>query len=321
MHLNDHLGPEAFRLKPVVNLDHGDLDQLRRRTLDGGINRHPFIGATQPLVTRHQAGHIAAAAHQGRDVAVLPGLMQKAVDEQPDTGVSIEIAVDQFASFLDGDVQLLGHAERSRPVHDAKIHHLGGPALVGGHFLRRHPEDNGGRQGVDIAIVQEGLDQGRLTGQVGHNAQFDLRIVRRKNAPARFLGPKGFANLAAQLGADGDILEIGVGAGKPPGSGHCLVERAVYAAGLGQYQDGEGVDVSGLELLDHPVVQDQARQGMLRPENLQDVHIGAALADLFESQLIEKHHSQLLGGIDVELGAGCLVNPLFQHFQVSIQLQ
>ena len=50
MHLNDHLGPEAFGLKPVVNLDHGNLDQLRRRTLDGGIDRHPFVSAAQSLV-------------------------------------------------------------------------------------------------------------------------------------------------------------------------------------------------------------------------------------------------------------------------------
>ena len=64
-------------------------------------------------------------------------------------------------------------------------------------------------------------------------AQLDLRVVGRDQL-APVLGDEAAADLAPQLGADRDVLEVRVGARQPAGRGGGLVEGRVQAAGLGR---------------------------------------------------------------------------------------
>ena len=56
-------------------------------------------------------------------------------------------------------------------------------------------------------------------------------------------GTKGAANRPPLLGADGDVLQIRLGAAEPPGGRHILPVRRMDAAGGGVDQLGQRVDV------------------------------------------------------------------------------
>jgi hypothetical protein len=69
---------------------------------------------------------------------------------------------------------------------------------------------------VDVGAAREGLLQLRHVGHVRGQAKLDLAVVGAQQHMAR-LGDEGVADAAADLGADRDVLEVGVGRGQPPG--------------------------------------------------------------------------------------------------------
>ena len=86
----------------------------------------------------------------------------------------------------------------------------------------------GGGGAVDVRPVQKRLPHGLVPGDVGQNAQFNLRIIRvhqRLAVPGHKVPPQ----TAAQLGADGDVLQIRLGGGDAPGAGLGLHEGGVDA--------------------------------------------------------------------------------------------
>ena len=64
--------------------------------------------------------------------------------------------------------------------------------------------------GVNVSIFGKRLAQGAIPAEVGEQAQFDLRIIRRQQLPPRF-GDERLADLASLLAPNRDILQIGVG--------------------------------------------------------------------------------------------------------------
>ena len=80
--------------------------------------------------------------------------------------------------------------------------------------------------------LAERVDQRRVLGQVREHAELDLRVVGRDQHVAR-LGDERAADLAAELGADRDVLQVRIAAAQAAGRGDRLVEAGVHAAGLG----------------------------------------------------------------------------------------
>jgi hypothetical protein len=66
---------------------------------------------------------------------------------------------------------------------------------------------------------------------VGQDAQLDLRVVGADELVTG-LGDEARADLAAELGADRDVLKVRVGGRQPAGRRRGLVEGGVQAAGL-----------------------------------------------------------------------------------------
>src|SRR5207302_9148192 len=66
-----------------------------------------------------------------------------------------------------------------------------------------------GGRGVDVLAARERLPQLRLAGDVREDAQLDLRVVRRDESVA-LLGDERGADLAAELRADRDRLQVRV---------------------------------------------------------------------------------------------------------------
>ena len=145
---------------------------------------------------------------------------------------------------------------------------------------------------------------------VGQDAQLDLRIIGRQERPAREAGDERLADLAAVLGAHGDVLQVRVGGAEPARRRDDLVERGVDAAVL-VGQGRQGVEVGALELLQLAMLDDQAGQGVRGGEFLQDLDGGArlplgGLLGRGELQLVEQDLPQLRARADVELAAGLL---------------
>ena len=84
-------------------------------------------------------------------------------------------------------------------------------ALFGGHFVERDAEESGCRGAVDVLPVAEGLDQRLVTAQVGHQAQLHLRVVGREDQVVVVRGDECPPDLPPLLGADRDVLQVGVG--------------------------------------------------------------------------------------------------------------
>jgi hypothetical protein len=100
------------------------------------------------------------------------------------------------------------------------------------HALDRHAEHLRRGHGVDVEAFGEGLLQLRDVADVGQQAQLDLAVVGADQHFAR-LGDEGLADLAAFLGADRDVLQVGIGGGQPPGRRRRQRVGGVHPAGPG----------------------------------------------------------------------------------------
>ena len=103
-----------------------------------------------------------------------------------------------------GEVGAGGEAVAGDAVDDAEVGGLGDAALGGGDGGGGDCEHLGGGGGVDVFVVEEGLDHGLVLGDVGEDAELDLGVVGGEEDVALLLGYEGFANELAALGADGD---------------------------------------------------------------------------------------------------------------------
>ena len=117
------------------------------------------------------------------------------------------------------------------------------------------------------------------------------------------------ADRLAARGADRDVLQVRVGGAQPAGGGAGLVEAGVDPPGGGVDAGRQHVDVGGPELLQLPVLEDQARH--LVPHGgqlLQHVGVGGrpgpGLLEHRQLVLLEEHLPELLRGIEVEGRAG-----------------
>ncbi len=156
--------------------------------------------------------------------------------------------------------------------------------------------------------LAEGVLQRVDPGHVGGKAQLDLAVIGGEQQMAR-LGDEGAADLAALLGADRNVLDVGLARREPPGRGDGELEAGVDAAGLRLDLVDERVGIGRFQLLELAPVEDAARQIVGEGELLQHRgvgRIGAGLALLAagQAELAEQHVAQLLRRADVELVAG-----------------
>ena len=78
---------------------------------------------------------------------------------------------------------------------------------------------------MDIIPVAERFHEVPVLAEVRHDAELDLRVVRRHDHALRRPRNESLADLLAPLGADGNVLQVRVGAGQAAGGRKCLVER------------------------------------------------------------------------------------------------
>ena len=132
--------------------------------------------------------------------------------------------------------------------------------------------------------------------------QLDLRVVGVPRV-SRPHPPQVAAQAAAQLGADGNVLQVRLGGGDAPGARLGLDEGRVYppVRGFGVQQ---AVHVGGQQLGVGAVFQDLVNDRAVGAQAFQCLGVGGVAARrLFarrQAQLVEQRLAQLLGTIYID---------------------
>src|SRR6185369_6392187 len=122
--------------------------------------------------------------------------------------------------------------------------------------LRAEDESRGAR--VDVFTFLKRFEHHRILCDVGQQAQFELRVIRRDDLVA-LLCDEGAANTTSHLAANRNVLEIRIARRQPSCRGYWLIELAVNSA-VGRDLLRQSVGVNALQLVELAVVDDQARQ-------------------------------------------------------------
>src|SRR5215831_12810554 len=112
---------------------------------------------------------------------------------------------------------------------------------------------------MNVLAATERFDKTLLSGDVGQDAQLDLRVVGGEEAPAG-LGNEGGANAASKLGTNGNVLQVRPCGGQSSRHRHQLVERGVDAARPWIDERRQRIGIRRLELGEGPMLDDLRRQ-------------------------------------------------------------
>ena len=115
---------------------------------------------------------------------------------------------------------------------------------------------------MQVLSGRECIDERTVPGEVRHDPHLDLRVVDRHQRLEARTHDEGLADLAAFLGADRDVLQVGILARQPTRRCHELVEGGVDAAGVVNHRD-QGVD-NRLQPRHVTVAEQMSDQRMLR---------------------------------------------------------
>ena len=288
-----------------AHADHRALDDIGARALDRRVDRGTLAALALGLVFGGDAREPALAAEQRFGVALLADGLQGFVDITLDAREALEVSVDHRLRFLGRHAQTPGEAPARDAVENREVDRLGAATGVAvdlaEQFLRG--------AGVDVGALLERLAQRRHIGHMRRQPQLDLRIVGREQHMAGFRH-EAFADLATDLGADRDVLEVRLGRGQAPGLRADQRVGGVHAAGGGVDRRLQRLGVGRAQLgqlppIEHPRGQLHALAG----EGFQHRLVGGILAALallaaLQAHLLEQHLAQLLGAADSEWRAG-----------------
>ena len=115
---------EAGLTQRVVTADHRQLDDVRGRALDHGVDRQTLAERTHLVVAGLQLWDLAAATPQRLDVTLLLGPLDRLGDESGHAREALQVGVDELFGLLTRDVQTVGEAEVGESVDDPVVDHL-----------------------------------------------------------------------------------------------------------------------------------------------------------------------------------------------------
>src|SRR5277367_3059846 len=201
-----------------VNANHGDLNEigggaLQRRVDGGALGESAKVG-----IFAVDVGNGADATEESFDFAFAADFFERGVNEFAHAGIFFEISVNELLAFGGRDAETLCKSASGEAVDDAEVDDFGLAAMIRRDHQRRHAEDLRSGERVNVVTASVGFEQQRVTGIVRQQAQFNLRIVGGEQHMAGFGGERR-ANFATEFGADGNVLQIGVGGVETAGGG------------------------------------------------------------------------------------------------------
>src|ERR1700686_5509090 len=148
---------------------------------------------------------------------------------------------------------------------------------------------------------------------MGEQPEFDLGIIRcQQKVPG--LGDKSGAYLSPKFGAYWNILQVRIGGRQPSRRRSSLPESRMHSATMGANQSRQRIHISGLQLRQLPVIENESWNFVLGSQPFQYIHRGRYFFALpifnrnGECELLEEHISQLLRRVDIELHAAALID-------------
>ncbi len=238
-------------------------------------------------------------------------------------GIAREIPVDIELGGVAADAEVARQPERAHAVDEAEVDDLGVAALFGRDLQRRHTEDFGRGGAVHVLALAEGAQQAFVLGQVGHDAQLDLRVVGRDDHAARRRDER-FADAPPFFRAHRDVLQVRVGRGQPARDGGRLPVGGVDPAGLRIDHLRQLVGIGGLELGQAAEIEQQLGQRVVLGQLLQHLFVGrrrtaGGLLDDRQLELREEDLADLLGRVQIERLAGQRIGLLLELQQALAQ--
>ena len=314
MHLQQHadMAQPGF-LQGGHHADHRALDDIGAGPLDRRIDRCALAALPLGLVLRTDPREPGLAPEERFRIAAFADFLERTDDIFLDAGEALEIGVDHRLRLIRLDPQASAQAPARDAVEDREIDRLGASARIA-IDLAEHLDRGAG---VDVLALREGFLQTRHIGHMRCQPQLDLRIVGGKQDMAR-LGDEGLADLATDLGADRDVLQVGIGRAQPPGlrtdqavagmhPARLRVDRFLQRIGIGALELGELAPFEYLgrnrrafarKAFEHALV------GRILP--------ALALLATLVAERDEQHFAQLLGAADGEFGPRNRVDFLLQ---------
>ena len=125
VHLQQELCLQSFGAHARVHAHHGSLDDIRRRALNGHIERHALAKAAEVEIRRSQLRQVAPAAEKRRDVTVGLRLLDNALHIVAHAVVLGKIAVHIRLGLALKHADILREAEGRNAVDNAEIDGLG----------------------------------------------------------------------------------------------------------------------------------------------------------------------------------------------------
>ena len=238
-----------------MDTNHGHLDHIRGRPLDGGVDGVSFGKSPQIGVGRLYITNITPATHEGLHITSTSGRGYGLVHIVFDTRIGSEVLVDEIGGFLPRDAQTLAQAKSGNAINNAKVDCFGLSAKV---FvdLRRINTVNTSRCGrVDVEPIGEGLHHMRVAAHRRHNPQLNLAVVCRQQAVVRIARHKSFANFSSLFRSNRNILQIGLIAAQATCGSNSLVVGGMYPTGSGMDQVGEGLGVCRSQFLRLSIIE------------------------------------------------------------------
>ena len=174
------------------------------------IHRRALAKVTQVHVRAAQFGNVPLAPEHGRRVPIFVCLGDDAVEVAAHLGIGLVVAIDHLLRLGHRNMQGLTQTKRLLPVDDSEVDRLGATAHLGRHLVNRHAKDVRGRMGVEVLPAQERIDKTLVSRKMREQPELDLRVVSREEHAA-FRRDEGLADAAAELGAHGNVLQVGIG--------------------------------------------------------------------------------------------------------------
>ena len=279
MDLQQHAGVQPFAGEGGGDAGHRALDDVGGRALQRRVDRLPLGAGAARRVGVADPRDEAFAPEDRLDIAGAPAIGLDPLHIGADRRETVEIGADIGPRLALRHADLRSQAKGADAVDDAEIDRLRPPPRIGVHLGERHAEHLARGQRVNVDPVAEGLLQLGHVGDMGGEPQLDLAVIgRQQQMPG--LGDKGAADAAAFLGADRDVLQVGVVRREPPGRRHRERVGGVHAPAVAVDLLGERVGIGRFELGQLAPFEDVARHLVQRRQLLEDRGVGAVGAGL-----------------------------------------
>ena len=100
VHLQNQAAFQPLTQQAVAHAHHGDLDDIRRRALDGRVHRHPLAERADVEIAALQLGQRAPPSEQGGYIALLFGRSLDVIHILFYTRIGGQIGADEFGGLF-----------------------------------------------------------------------------------------------------------------------------------------------------------------------------------------------------------------------------